>query len=74
MATTLTTLTTLFGQARGGGGGGGGTVVLVIYLIVIVLAIAGMWKVFTKAGQPGWGCIVPISELSRVFCRSNGEV
>jgi len=54
----VATLTTLFGQ--GGGGGGGGMVVLVIYLAVVVLAIAGMWKTFAKAGQPGWGCIVPI--------------
>jgi hypothetical protein len=57
----VATLTTLFGQ--GGGGGGGGAVVLVIYLIVVVLAIAGVWKVFTKAGQPGWGCIVPIYNI-----------
>jgi hypothetical protein len=22
-----------------------------------------MWKVFVKAGQPGWGCIIPIFNL-----------
>jgi hypothetical protein len=26
----------------------------------VVIAIAGMWKTFTKAGQPGWACLVPI--------------
>jgi len=34
-----------------------------IYLAVIVLVIAGMWKVFTKAGKPGWACIVPIYNI-----------
>lgn len=37
----------------------GGLVILVIYLAIIVLVIAGMWKMFTKAGQPGWGAIIP---------------
>ncbi len=32
----------------------------IIYLIVIVLVIAGIWKTFTKAGQPGWAAIIPI--------------
>ena len=34
-----------------------------IYLAIIVLVIAGMWKVFTKAGKPGWACIVPIYNI-----------
>jgi hypothetical protein len=29
-------------------------------LAIIVLVIASFWKVFTKAGQPGWAAIVPI--------------
>src|SRR5262249_37411749 len=33
--------------------------IVVIYLVLIVLAIAGMWKTFEKAGQPGWAAIVP---------------
>lgn len=31
-----------------------------IYVGIIVFIFAGMWKTFTKAGQPGWGCIIPI--------------
>jgi ABC-type transport system involved in cytochrome c biogenesis permease component len=34
--------------------------VWVIYLVIIVLCIAGMWKTFSKAGQPGWAAIIPI--------------
>jgi hypothetical protein len=33
---------------------------IVLYLVVMVLVIAGVWKVFVKAGKPGWGAIIPI--------------
>lgn len=41
----------------------GGMVFMVIVLALLVLVIAGFWKVFTKAGQPGWAAIVPIFNL-----------
>jgi hypothetical protein len=31
----------------------------IIVLIVAAVEIAGMWKVFVKAGHPGWGAIIP---------------
>jgi hypothetical protein len=37
--------------------------ILIVYLAIIVFIIASMWKLFTKAGQPGWACIVPIYNL-----------
>ena len=40
-----------------------GAIIGLIYLAVIVLVIAGFWKVFVKAGQPGWAAIVPIYNL-----------
>jgi hypothetical protein len=42
------------GGTMGGGVGG------VIGLVVAVLMIAAMWKVFSKAGRPGWAAIIPI--------------
>jgi hypothetical protein len=30
------------------------------WLAMFVLWIASMWKVFVKAGQPGWAAIIPI--------------
>jgi len=30
------------------------------YLVVVVVLAAGVWKVFTKAGRPGWAAIVPV--------------
>jgi Na+/proline symporter len=29
-------------------------------LAILVVIIVGLWKVFTKAGQPGWGSLIPI--------------
>ena len=33
---------------------------IVIMLVACVIGIAANWKLFTKAGEPGWACIVPI--------------
>ena len=30
------------------------------YALIIVFAIIVGWKIYSKAGQPGWACIVPI--------------
>ena len=38
-------------------------IVIVCYLAVAVLLLAAMWKVFEKAGKPGWAAIVPIYNL-----------
>jgi len=35
----------------------------IIYLAIIILMIAGMWKIFTKAGKPGWAAIIPIYNI-----------
>ena len=31
-----------------------------IAVVFVVLVIASMWKVFSKAGQPGWAALIPI--------------
>lgn len=55
-------------QEYGGyeGGGGGGIIALVmmlLWLAIAVVIIAAFWKVFAKAGEPGWAAIVPIYNL-----------
>ena len=40
----------------------GGTFMMVM-LVVAVVFIAGFWKVFVKAGHPGWAAIVPFYNL-----------
>ena len=44
-------------------GAGLGIGVMICYFAVIILMIAGMWKIFVKAGKPGWAAIVPIYNL-----------
>lgn len=36
---------------------------MLLWLILTILPIAGMWKIFDKAGQPGWAAIVPFYNL-----------
>lgn len=36
---------------------------IILYLAIVIFMIASLWKIFTKAGQPGWACIVPIYNL-----------
>jgi hypothetical protein len=40
--------------------GGGAVFFDLIVLAIAVLAIAGLWKTFSKAGEPGWAAIIPI--------------
>lgn len=39
---------------------GTGVLFSLILLAAMVFLIASFWKVFTKAGQPGWASIIPI--------------
>jgi hypothetical protein len=34
--------------------------VLLIQLAILVAILAGAWKMFEKAGKPGWAAIIPI--------------
>lgn len=45
---------------------------LLIQLAIAVIYIAGMWKVFEKAGQPGWAAIIPIYNVY-VLCKVAGR-
>lgn len=45
---------------QGTGNGAGGILFLIIYLAILVAVIAGIWKAFKKADQPGWAAIIPI--------------
>jgi len=46
-----------------GGGGIGAIIFLIIELAIMVAVVAGIWKVFVKAGQPGWAAIVPFYNI-----------
>ena len=39
----------------------------VIILAIAVVELIGMWKMFTKAGEAGWKCLIPIYNLVILF-------
>lgn len=43
--------------------GSGGAAAWIIYVAVIVFMIVAIWRVFEKAGQPGWAAIIPIYNI-----------
>lgn len=36
---------------------------LVVEVIIGIICILSLWKIFTKAGQPGWASIIPFFNL-----------
>jgi hypothetical protein len=36
---------------------------LIVMLIFVVLMVASLWRVFAKAGEPGWAAIIPIYNI-----------
>jgi len=55
-----------FGAPSGGPGLVGalvGGVFALVWLVVALVMVVSMWKIFTKAGEPGWAAIVPIYNL-----------
>lgn len=59
-------------QIPSGAAAGMGIGMMVLWLAILILMIAAMWKVFEKAGKPGWAAIVPIYNLI-VLCEIAGK-
>ena len=49
-----------------------GPVFWICWLAIMILVIAGCWKVFTKAGHPGWVSIIPIYNVY-IWCKIVGR-
>lgn len=41
----------------------GGAMMMIVYLAIAVVCIMGYWKVFVKAGQPGWAILIPFYNI-----------
>lgn len=35
----------------------------VIYLLIFLVILVSLWKIFEKAGKPGWAAIIPIYNI-----------
>ena len=38
-------------------------IVIVLYSALMILLIVSQWKIFSKAGQPGWACLIPFYNI-----------
>lgn len=38
-------------------------VLLGVYVLIAVVEVAALWRVFSKAGRPGWGALIPIYNI-----------
>lgn len=56
----MTTVSALLLQSNGTGIAAIGGTMLIVILAIAVVCIIGYWKVFEKAGQPGWAILIPI--------------
>jgi hypothetical protein len=45
------------------GAAAGSTSSSLFSLVIAVVVVASLWKVFAKAGEPGWAAIVPVYNL-----------
>ena len=36
---------------------------VILYLAIMLIMIIAMWKIFTKAGKPGWAILIPIYNI-----------
>ena len=61
-----------YSYSASGQGQAPGPLFWIFYLAFTILMIAAWWKIFTKAGQPGWACIIPIYNLY-VWCKIVGR-
>jgi hypothetical protein len=44
---------------------------ILLYLALIIFLIGAMWKINTKAGEPGWACIIPFYSFY-ILCKISG--
>jgi len=44
-----------------------GLIGLVVYLAFIVFMVITMWKIYTKAGEPGWAILIPFYNVIVYF-------
>ncbi len=51
---------------------GSGTGFFVLYLVLFILYCVAAWRIFERAGKPGWGIFIPIFNLY-LLCKISGR-
>ncbi len=60
LSTMMLLLQDEYGTTGGGAGAAMGGLFMLVWLAVMAVIIAAGWKIYVKAGQPGWAFLVPI--------------
>jgi len=42
-------------------------ITMILYLLILLINLVAMWKIFSKAGKPGWAAIIPFYNLYVFF-------
>lgn len=45
----------------------GSAIFMLVFLVMLVVFIVAYWRIFTKAGEPGWGSLVPFYSQYLMF-------
>ncbi len=64
---------TTIGSDYGYGASSGLGTMVGVYSVVWLAMIVAMWKVFTKAGKPGWAAIIPFYNTYTLFDMVYGD-
>jgi len=60
----LTSVFIASGMMEGNGAGAGiASLIFLIVFVWLVVALIAMWKMFEKAGKPGWGALIPFYNI-----------
>ena len=46
---------------------GPGIGVIIFYVLLMILLVVSNWKIYEKAGQPGWAALIPIYNIVVLF-------
>ena len=46
--------------------------IIVLFLLIGIIVIIADWKIYVKAGKPGWACIIPFYNIV-VLCEIVGK-
>ncbi len=53
----------MYDDAGASAAAGIGAGMMILYFAIVIFMLIVGWKIFTKAGKPGWGCIIPIYNI-----------
>ena len=59
--------------SSGNGGGGAAVLFILIELLICGFFLFCMWKIFEKAGEAGWKCLIPVYNTYIMFKIATGS-